>query len=94
MKTSSVPSAVPSRPTINELIAAGYYMVAILDRPPNQNYSSRAGGAAYCVAEEDTQSFQRFQAALYAQQPSEAWQFQPRHGGSFAELANRAAFAM
>jgi protein-disulfide isomerase len=35
-------------------IAADYYMDAILDRPQNQNYSSRAGGAAYCVADDDT----------------------------------------
>lgn len=66
--------------TINDLIdsgavAADYIMVAILDRPTNQNYSSRAGAAAYCVADEDTTSdkpaFRRFHAALYAQQPSE-----------------------
>jgi protein-disulfide isomerase len=67
-------------PTIGSLIdsgaiAADYYMVAILDRPSNQNYSSRAAAAAYCVADEDTtpdkQFFRRFHAALYAQQPSE-----------------------
>jgi protein-disulfide isomerase len=56
-------------------IAADYYMVAILDRPANQNYSSRAGAAAYCVADEDTTAdkevFRRFHAAMYAQQPSE-----------------------
>lgn len=68
-------------PTITNLvdtgaIAADYYMVAILDRPTNQNYSSRASAAAYCVADEDTtpdkQAFRRFHAALYAQQPSES----------------------
>ena len=57
-------------------IAADYYMVAILDRPANKNYSSRSGGAAYCVADEDTtpdkQFFSQFHAALYAQQPGEA----------------------
>lgn len=67
-------------PTISKLIdsgaiAADYNMVAILDRPTNQSYSSRAGAAAYCVADEDTtpdkQAFRRFHAALYAQQPSE-----------------------
>lgn len=67
-------------PTISKLIDSGaiatdFYMVAILDRPANQNYSSRAGAAAYCVADEDTtpdkQAFRRFHAALYAQQPSE-----------------------
>ena len=67
-------------PTITQLIdsgaiAADYYMVAILTDRPNQNYSSRAAAAAYCVADEDTtpdkQAFRRFHAALYAQQPSE-----------------------
>ena len=67
-------------PTISKLIDSGaiatdFYMVAILDRPTNQNYSSRAGAAAYCVADEDTTpdkaAFRRFHAAMYAQQPSE-----------------------
>jgi protein-disulfide isomerase len=63
-------------PTINQLIdsgaiAADYYMVAILDSPSNANYSSRAGGAAYCVADESKDAFRRFHAALYAQQPGE-----------------------
>lgn len=66
--------------TINDLIdsgavAAEYTVVAILDPPTNQDYSSRAGVAMYCVADEDTTSdkpaFRRFHAALYAQQPSE-----------------------
>ena len=64
-------------PTVNQLIDSGavavdYYMVGILDSPANQNYSSRASGAAYCVADESTEAFRRFHAALYAQQPSEA----------------------
>ncbi|MGE0216802.1 DsbA family protein [Mycolicibacterium sp.] len=64
-------------PTISKLVDAGviaadYYMVAILDRPQNDHYSSRAGGAAYCVADESVDAFRRFHAALYAQQPSEA----------------------
>jgi protein-disulfide isomerase len=63
-------------PTVSALIdsgavAADYYMVAILDRPANKNYSSRAGAAAYCVADESNEAFRRFHAALYAQQPSE-----------------------
>lgn len=67
-------------PTINKLIdsgavAADYYMVAILDSPATKNYSSRAGAAAYCVADEDTtpdkEIFRRFHNGLYAQQPSE-----------------------
>lgn len=64
-------------PTINKLVDAGaiaadYYMVGILDRPQNKNYPSRAGGAAYCVADESVDAFRRFHAALYAQQPGEA----------------------
>ena len=67
-------------PTINQLIDSGavatdYYMVAILDSPATKNYSSRAGAAAYCVADEDKSEnkdvFRRFHAGLYAQQPSE-----------------------
>jgi protein-disulfide isomerase len=63
-------------PTISQLIdsgaiAADYYMVAILDQPSNDNYSSRAGAAAYCVADENKDAFRRFHAALYAQQPGE-----------------------
>jgi protein-disulfide isomerase len=61
--------------TIDKLIdtgavAADYYMVAILDRP-NRDYSSRAGAAAYCVADESIDTFRRFKTALYAHQPSE-----------------------
>jgi protein-disulfide isomerase len=63
-------------PTVSKLVdtgavAADFYMVGILDRPQNQNYSSRAGGAAYCVADQSIDAFRRFHAALYAQQPSE-----------------------
>ena len=43
--------------------------------PANEFYSSRAGNAAYCVAEADPSptkdAFRRFHAALYAQQPGE-----------------------
>ncbi len=45
-------------------------MVAILDSP-GDGYSSRAASAAYCVADESTDAFRRFHAALYAQQPEE-----------------------
>ncbi|MGE2835634.1 DsbA family protein [Mycobacterium sp. SMC-4] len=63
-------------PTINKLVDAGaiaadYYMVGILDRPQNKNYPSRAGAAAYCVADESVDAFRRFHAALFAQQPGE-----------------------
>jgi protein-disulfide isomerase len=51
-------------------VAADYYMVAILDRP-NRDYSSRAGAAAYCAADESIDTFRRFKTALYAHQPSE-----------------------
>jgi protein-disulfide isomerase len=65
-------------PTVSKLIDAGaiaadYYMVGILDSPRNQNYSSRAGAAAYCVADESIDAFRRFHSALYSKelQPSE-----------------------
>ncbi|UXA19734.1 DsbA family protein [Mycobacterium sp. SMC-4] len=72
-------------PTISRLvdsgaIAADYYMVGIMDRPQNRNYSSRAGGAAYCVADESVDAFRRFHAALYAQQPGEV-------GGAYPDNA-------
>ena len=62
-------------PTVSKLVdsgavAADYYMVAILDRR-GDGYSSRASNAAYCVADESTDAFRRFHAALYAQQPEE-----------------------
>ena len=62
-------------PTVSKLIDSGavatdYYMVAILDRQ-GDGYSSRASNAGYCVADESTDAFRRFHAALYAQQPEE-----------------------
>ena len=62
-------------PTVSKLIdsgavAADYYMVSILDRQ-GDGYSSRSANAAYCVADESTDAFRRFHAALYAQQPPE-----------------------
>jgi protein-disulfide isomerase len=51
-------------------VAADYYMVAILDTP-DRDYSSRAGAAAYCVADQSIDAFRRFHAALYAHQPAE-----------------------
>jgi protein-disulfide isomerase len=52
-------------------VAADYHMVAILDRP-NRDYSSRAGAAAYCVADESIDAFRRFKTSLYAHQPAES----------------------
>jgi protein-disulfide isomerase len=51
-------------------VAADYYMVAILDRP-GRDYSSRAGAAAYCVADQSIDTFRHFHAALYTHQPAE-----------------------
>jgi protein-disulfide isomerase len=67
-------------PTITKLIdtgavAADYYMVAILNSAANQNYSTRAASAGYCVGDEDKSAtndvFTRFHTALFAQQPPE-----------------------
>lgn len=62
-----------SRLIDNGAIAADYHMVAILDRAQNDSYSSRAGAAAYCVADESMDAFRRFHTALYTEelQPSE-----------------------
>ena len=63
-------------PTVNKLIdtgavAADYYMVAILDRQGDGTTRRAPSNAAYCVADESTDAFRRFHAALYAQQPEE-----------------------
>ncbi len=65
-------------PTVSKLIDAGaiaadYYMVGLLSRPQNDDYSTRAGNAAYCVADESVDAFRRFHTALYTKeiQPSE-----------------------
>ncbi len=54
-------------------IAADYSMVAILDSAKNQNYSSRAGAAALCVADESKDAFRVFRNHLFADgvQPDE-----------------------
>jgi protein-disulfide isomerase len=58
-------------PTVSKLIdsgaiAADYYMVGLLSRPQNADYSSRAGNAAYCVADESVDAFRRFHTALFS----------------------------
>jgi len=63
-------------PTISKLIdsgavAADYYMVSILNSRANDNYSTRAANAAYCVADESKEAFTRFHSALFAMQPEE-----------------------
>jgi len=65
-------------PTVSKLIDIGaieadYSMVSILDSPRNQDYPSRAGAAALCVADESISAFRRFHAALFSTdiQPSE-----------------------
>ena len=62
-------------PTINKIVESGagavdYYMVSILNKT-NGGYSARAANAAYCVADENKEAFQRFHSALFAQQPEE-----------------------
>jgi protein-disulfide isomerase len=65
-------------PTVSKMIdsgaiAADYYMTGLLSRSQNDEYSSRAGNAAYCVADESNDAFRRFHTALYTTQiqPSE-----------------------
>lgn len=65
-------------PTVSKLIDTGaigadYYMVGLLSRPANEDYSSRAGAAAYCVADVSIDAFRRFHTALFSEniQPSE-----------------------
>lgn len=85
-------------PTISKLIdsgavAADYYMVGILDRAGN-GYSSRAGAAAYCVADESIEAFRRFHSALYTNelQPRENSGVYPDNA-RLIELARQAGAA-
>ncbi|MEZ0357695.1 hypothetical protein CRM90_10360 [Mycobacterium sp. ENV421] len=63
-------------PTISKLVEAGaiaadYYSVAILNSRVNDNYSTRAANAAYCVGDADKEAFPRYHSALFAMQPEE-----------------------
>lgn len=67
-------------PTINKMIDTGavavdYHMVSILNSSVNDQYSTRAANAGYCVADADTSAtkdaFRRFHTALFMQQPAE-----------------------
>jgi protein-disulfide isomerase len=60
-------------PTVSKLIdsgavAADYYMLGLLSRPGNHDYSSRAAAAAYCVADESIDAFRRFHTALFSKE--------------------------
>ncbi|WP_108772721.1 DsbA family protein, partial [Mycobacterium talmoniae] len=80
-------------PTVSRLIAAGavaadYYPVAILDGPATDHYSSRAGAAAYCVADQSTDAFRRFHDTLFTPQ------VQPEEiGGVYPDNARLIEFA-
>ena len=83
-------------PTVSKLIDAGaigadYYMTGLLSRAQNQDYSSRAGNAAYCIADESIDSFRRFHTALYSKniQPSESGTSFPDNA-KLTELAREA----
>jgi protein-disulfide isomerase len=83
-------------PTVSKLIddgaiAADYYMTGFLSRPSNQDYSSRAANAAYCVADESNDAFRRFHTALYTKdiQPSESGTSFPDNA-KLTELAREA----
>jgi len=65
-------------PTISKLvdigaIAVDYHPANILSKQGRDNYSGRAGAAAFCVADESMEAFERFHAALYTKelQPDE-----------------------
>ncbi len=86
-------------PTVSRLIdigaiAADYSMVSILDNPKNKDYSSRAGAAALCVADESMDAFRRFHAALYSKgiQPDERGSSFPDNA-KLIELAREAGAA-
>ena len=83
-------------PTVSKLIdtgaiAADYYMVGLLSRPANDDYSTRAGNGAYCVPDESVDAFRRFHTALYTKeiQPSETGTTFPDNA-KLTELAREA----
>lgn len=47
-------------------LAVDYHPVNILSTQGRDNYSGRAGAAAYCVADESMEAFGRFHAALFS----------------------------
>ncbi len=51
-------------------LTADYYFVAILDNSQH-DYSSRAGAAAYCVADQSINAFRTFRKNLLTNQPAE-----------------------
>lgn len=75
-------------------IAADYSMVSILDSSRTQHYSSRAGAAACCVADESIDAFRRFHKALFTTniQPSESGSSFP-DDARLIELARQAGAA-
>ena len=86
-------------PTVSKLIdtgaiAADYSMVSILDSSQNQNYSSRAGAASLCVADESIDAYRRFHTALYSKgiQPDERGPNFPDNA-KLIELAREAGVA-
>lgn len=48
-----------------------YNIISFLDRASTTQYSSRAGNAAYCVAEADPARFHGWLATMFEQQPAE-----------------------
>lgn len=46
-------------------IAVDYHPANILSKQGRDNYSGRAGAAAFCVADESMEAFERFHAALF-----------------------------
>jgi protein-disulfide isomerase len=67
---------VPNMPQISQLVKDGKYNLEIhpisfLDGASANEYSSRAGSALLCVADQEPEHFLDYNTALYAQQPKE-----------------------
>lgn len=67
---------IPNMPQIQELVKAGKYNlevhpISFLDGASVNEYSSRAGSALLCVADQEPDKFVAFNSTLYAQQPAE-----------------------
>ncbi|MFS0854085.1 DsbA family protein [Microbacterium sp. 179-I 3D4 NHS] len=79
----------------NDEITLNLHPVSILDRySQNTKYSTRAGGAAYCVAENAPDSFLDFFNYMFANQPQENTAgYTDEELASFAEQAGAGAAA-
>lgn len=67
-----------------------YNIISFLDRASTTKYSSRAGNAAYCVADSGTANYQTWLTAMFEQQPKEGTDGLP--DSKLVEIAKSAGY--